>query len=459
VKTNNPSKRRTGKTVSAPKSTRTTRKTEKSPYNDNFRKREKNDSDSFMNDEKKKTRFSANKSDSFKPTREPKSDFSGKTRRTSNKPFSRNSHTTNPRNPRKPYHDDEQNDSGSLGHDEKKKTRFSTNKSDSFKPTREPKSVFSRKTHRTSSDKPFSRDSHATGIPQKPYHNVDNPDDDKRNARTNKVGFAKPVKKDSSYDPNAKYSLKKQIEYKKRMLKETDDIRLNRFLANAGICSRREADEYIKAGVVTVNGQVVTELGTKVTMKDKVMFHNQPVKSEKKVYILINKPKDCVTTSEDPQERYTVMDLIKGACNERVYPVGRLDRNTTGVLLLTNDGDMAARLTHPKYNKKKIYHVFLDKPLTKADMETIADGIVLEDGEIHADKISYVEEGDKKQVGLEIHSGRNRIVRRIFEHLGYKVEKLDRVYFAGLTKKNLPRGKYRFLTEKEINMLTMGAYE
>ncbi len=271
--------------------------------------------------------------------------------------------------------------------------------------------------------------------------------------------FAKPVKRDADYNPHAKYSLKKQIEYKKKNLRSETSIRLNRFLANAGICSRREADDYIKAGVVSVNGEIVTEMGTKVSMQDKVLFHDQPVKSEKKIYILINKPKDCVTTSEDPQERFTVMDLIKNACQERVYPVGRLDRNTTGVLLLTNDGDLAARLTHPKYNKKKIYHVHLDKPLTKADMESIAKGIVLEDGEIHADSISFVDETDKRQVGIEIHSGRNRIVRRIFEHFGYKVEKLDRVYFAGLTKKNLPRGKYRFLTEKELAMLNMGAYE
>ena len=264
---------------------------------------------------------------------------------------------------------------------------------------------------------------------------------------------------DADYNPHAKYSLKKQIEYKKRSLRESTEIRLNRFLANAGICSRREADDYIKAGVVSVNGEVVTEMGTKVSFRDKVLFHDQIVKSEKKVYILINKPKDCVTTSDDPQERFTVMDLIKEVCQERVYPVGRLDRNTTGVLLLTNDGDLAARLMHPKYNKKKIYHVFLNKNLTKADMETIAKGVELEDGKIAADNISYVDETDKKQVGIEIHSGRNRLVRRIFEHLGYKVEKLDRVYFAGLTKKNLPRGKYRFLTEKEISILNMGAFE
>ena len=270
----------------------------------------------------------------------------------------------------------------------------------------------------------------------------------------------KPFKEhDANYNPHAKYSLKKQIEYKKQHLRESTEIRLNRFLANAGFCSRREADEFIKAGVVSVNGNIVTELGTKISPRDKVLFYDQLVKSEKKVYLLLNKPKDCVTTSDDPQERFTVMDLIKGACQERIYPVGRLDRNTTGVMLLTNDGDLAARLMHPKYNKKKIYHIFLDKALTKADMENIAKGVELEDGMIAADSINYVDETDKKQVGIEIHSGKNRIVRRIFEHFGYKVEKLDRVYFAGLTKKNLPRGKYRFLTEKEINMLNMGAFQ
>ncbi|MGC9150517.1 MAG: pseudouridine synthase [Microbacter sp.] len=238
-----------------------------------------------------------------------------------------------------------------------------------------------------------------------------------------------------------------------------EPIRLNKFLANAGICSRREADEYIKAGVVTVNGKVITELGTKILPTDKVMFHDQPVQSEKKVYILLNKPKDFVTTTDDPKERKTVLDLVKNACNERIYPVGRLDRSTTGVLLLTNDGDLASRLTHPKYNKKKIYHVFLDKALTRADMEQIVRGIELEDGEIHADEVHYVDEEDHKQVGIEIHSGKNRIVRRIFDHLGYRVKRLDRVFFAGLTKKGLPRGTWRYLTQQEVNMLKMGAFE
>ena len=263
----------------------------------------------------------------------------------------------------------------------------------------------------------------------------------------------------ADYNPNAKYSKKKQMEYKEVLADPNEPIRLNKFLANAGLCSRREADEFITAGVVSVNGVVVTELGTKVKRSDEVKFHDQPVKIERKVYVLLNKPKDCVTTSDDPQERKTVLDLVKDACTERIYPVGRLDRNTTGVLLLTNDGDLASKLTHPKYLKKKIYHVFLDKNVTKADLDQIASGITLDDGEIHADAISYASDTDKSQVGIEIHSGKNRIVRRIFESLGYRVIKLDRVYFAGLTKKGLRRGDWRYLTEREVNMLRMGAFE
>ena len=269
----------------------------------------------------------------------------------------------------------------------------------------------------------------------------------------------KPVRRTPGYNPNAKYSMKKQIEYKDILTDPNEPIRLNKYLANAGVCSRREADEFITAGVVSVNGEVVTELGTKIKRTDEVKFHDEPVSVERKVYVLLNKPKDCVTTSDDPQERKTVMHCVKDACKERIYPVGRLDRNTTGVLLLTNDGDMASKLTHPKYLKKKIYHVHCDKNVTKADLDQIAAGITLEDGEIHADAISYASETDKKQVGIEIHSGKNRIVRRIFESLGYKVTKLDRVYFAGLTKKGLKRGDWRYLTEQEVNMLRMGSFE
>ena len=273
----------------------------------------------------------------------------------------------------------------------------------------------------------------------------------------NRQGGFRP--RTTDYNPNAKYSMKKQIEYKDILTDPNEPIRLNKYLANAGICSRREADEFITAGVVSVNGEIVTELGTKVHRNDEVKFHDQPVNIERKVYLLLNKPKDCVTTSDDPQERKTVMDYVKNACKERIYPVGRLDRNTTGVLLLTNDGEMASKLTHPKYLKKKIYHVYCDKNVTKADLDQIVQGITLEDGEIHADAVSYASDTDKSQVGIEIHSGKNRIVRRIFEHLGYKVIKLDRVYFAGLTKKGLRRGDWRFLTENEVNMLRMGSFE
>ena len=272
-------------------------------------------------------------------------------------------------------------------------------------------------------------------------------------------GYQQRRQHSPGYNPNAKYSMKKQIEYKETHIDPEEPIRLNKYLSNAGVCSRREADDFITAGVVSVNGEIVTELGTKVKRSDTVLFHDQLVNIEKKVYVLLNKPKDYVTTSDDPQNRKTVMDLVKGACRERIYPVGRLDRNTTGVMLLTNDGELASKLTHPQYKKKKIYHVHLDKNVTAADMRLIADGITLEDGEIHADAIEYSDEKDRKQVGIEIHSGRNRIVRRIFESLGYHVVRLDRVFFAGLTKKNVRRGDWRFLTEKEVNMLRMGAFE
>ena len=298
--------------------------------------------------------------------------------------------------------------------------------------------------------------------PQRPSYNReggDRPYRPRYNNDNRSQGFSRPIRRTGDYDPNAKYSKKKQIEYKEQFVDPNEPIRLNKFLANAGVCSRREADEFITAGVVSVNGEVVTEVGTKIKRADVVKFHDETVSIERKVYVLLNKPKDCVTTSDDPQARLTVMDLVKGACAERIYPVGRLDRNTTGVLLLTNDGDLASKLTHPKYLKKKIYHVYLDKNLTKADMDQIAAGIQLEDGEIHADAISYSDEVKRDQVGIEIHSGKNRIVRRIFESLGYKVVKLDRVFFAGLTKKGLRRGEWRYLTEQEVNFLRMGSFE
>ena len=263
-----------------------------------------------------------------------------------------------------------------------------------------------------------------------------------------------PVRQGKSFTPRPK-----RVEYEMPLPDPDEKIRLNKFMANAGLCSRREADEFIQQGLVKVNGEVVTELGTKISHSDTVEYDEKVVALESKCYILLNKPKDCVTTSDDPNGRTTVLDLVKGACDERIYPVGRLDRNTTGVLLLTNDGDLASKLTHPKYVKKKIYHVWTDKDISEEDMQRIADGIELEDGPIHADAISYATETDCNQAGIEIHSGRNRIVRRIFESLGYHVTKLDRVYFAGLTKKNLPRGRWRYLTQEEVNYLKMGSFE
>ncbi len=240
--------------------------------------------------------------------------------------------------------------------------------------------------------------------------------------------------------------------------KQNGAMRLNRFLAQSGLCSRREADDFITAGLVTVNGVIVTELGSKIMPSDEVKFNDEKVQGEKKVYLVLNKPKGYVTSLEDPHADKTVMELVKGACTERIYPVGRLDKNSLGLLLFTNDGDITRQLTHPSLEKKKIYQVTLDKPLTRSDMEQITEGITLEDGDIYADEIAYVSD-NKKEVGIEIHSGRNRIVRRIFEHLGYTVQKLDRVYYAGITKKNLKRGQWRFLTREEVERLKSGRYE
>ena len=235
-------------------------------------------------------------------------------------------------------------------------------------------------------------------------------------------------------------------------------IRLNRFIAASGLCSRRDADEIIQKGDITVNGRIITELGFKVKTTDDVRYKNRKLSSEKKVYILLNKPKDYVTTADDPHAERTVLDLIGDRCKERVYPVGRLDKSTTGVLLLTNDGELAGKLTHPKYQRKKIYHVFLDRVVAKNDLFKLTEGIDLEGELVVADAASYADQEDRTQIGIELHSGQNRVVRRLFEKLGYRVKKLDRVYFAGLTKKNLPRGKWRFLSEKEVNMLKRGIY-
>ncbi len=300
------------------------------------------------------------------------------------------------------------------------------------------------KRNRSGSDSQYERKEH--GARDKKNHAWD--DRKRDSSRSKKGGDGKPFVKDLRGSDYPKYPAPK-IE---------KEMRLNRYIAMSGVSSRREADEYILSGQVTVNGVAVTELGTKVKPGDEVRFNDKVLRGEKKVYIVMNKPKGYVTSLDDPHADRTVMDLLNNAVSERVYPVGRLDKNSLGVLLITNDGDLTTRLTHPAYNKKKIYHVALDKALTRADMEQIADGITLEDGPVHADEISYVKE-NKKEVGIEIHSGRNRIVRRIFEHLGYKVAKLDRVYFAGLTKKNLKRGAWRFLSPREVDMLMSGKYE
>ena len=257
---------------------------------------------------------------------------------------------------------------------------------------------------------------------------------------------------------NGLYSAHKQQVYREQHEDPTKPVRLNKYLANAGICSRREADDFIQAGVITVNGVTVDNLGAKVLPTDDIRFHNQPVRRERKVYILLNKPKNTVTTTDDPQERNTVIDIVRNACAERIYPVGRLDRNTTGVLLLTNDGDLAAKLTHPKFHKKKIYAVTLDRELDEVDEAIVRAGVVLDDERIVPDALEFPK-ADRRHIGLEIHSGQNRVVRRIFEKVGYKVVALDRVSFAGLTKRNVPRGRYRFLTEREVAMLQMGAFE
>ena len=256
---------------------------------------------------------------------------------------------------------------------------------------------------------------------------------------------------------NGVYSNRKQQTYREQHEDPTKPVRLNKYLANAGICSRREADDFIQAGVITVNGVTVDNLGVKVLPTDDIRFHDQPVRRERKVYILLNKPKNTVTTTDDPQERHTVIDIVRNACNERIYPVGRLDRNTTGVLLLTNDGDLAAKLTHPKFHKKKVYAVTLDRDLEEVDEAIVRAGVVLDDERIIPDALEFPKE-DRKHIGLEIHSGQNRVVRRIFEKVGYKVVNLDRVSFAGLTKKNVGRGKWRFLTPKEVAFLQMGQF-
>jgi 23S rRNA pseudouridine2605 synthase len=261
----------------------------------------------------------------------------------------------------------------------------------------------------------------------------------------------KSVHKSAGKSPFASKKISPKIESETVSL-----IRLNKFISNAGICSRREADKLIVSGTIKVNGKVVTDLGIKVSPKDKVQYEGETIKPEKKYYVLLNKPKGYITTTDDPFDRKTVMFLVKNACRERIYPVGRLDRDTTGVLLLTNDGELAKKLTHPRHRVNKIYHVVLDKNLKKTDLQKIVDGVELEDGITRADSIAYVEgvKGER-EIGIEIHSGKNRVIRRIFESLGYQVVKLDRVLFAGLTKKDVPRGKWRHLSEREVGFLRM----
>ncbi len=268
----------------------------------------------------------------------------------------------------------------------------------------------------------------------------------------------KPFRRKDTEDGGAEFLRRKPAlkREEKPVVMTSDKIRLNRYIANAGVCSRRDADKLIEKGEITVNGEVVKQMGLLVGLKDDVRYEGKRLNPEEKVYVLLNKPKGYVTTVEDKHAKHTVMDLVEDACEQRIYPVGRLDKQTTGLLLLTNDGELTKMLTHPKYNAKKIYHVFTDKPVFASHVDQLAAGITLEDGPIHADAISYVEKEDKTQVGIEIHSGRNRIVRRMFEHLGYKVMKLDRVYFAGLTKKGIPRGKWRYLSDKEVTRLKAG---
>jgi len=288
---------------------------------------------------------------------------------------------------------------------------------------------------------------------------MENPEEKKPRKRTKKNTFKNSKKgKYTTKDKFKKTTDKGKFNDKTENPEKPEPIRLNKYIAASGICSRRDADELIKKGKVMLNGKIITELGVKVEYTDKVAVNNKTISPEKKVYILINKPKDYISTVDDPHADRKVIDLVSNVTKERVYPVGRLDRNTTGVLLLTNDGDLTKKLTHPSSKKKKIYHVSLNKAVTRADLDSILQGFELDDGFIQADAANFVE-GSKKEIGIELHSGRNRIVRRMFEHLDYRVVKLDRVYFAGLTKKKVPRGKWRFLDEKEISMLKMGAFE
>ena len=292
-----------------------------------------------------------------------------------------------------------------------------------------------------------TRGNNARNFGKKPFHKRE------EFSRASQEGIDRMISRRPQVSDQSRYSDSDSVRTPIR-----EEVRLNKFIANSGVCSRREADTLIQAGVVTVNGVVVTELGTKVNIyKDDVRFNGERLRGEEKVYLVMNKPKGYVTTASDPHAEKTVMDLLKG-CQYRVFPVGRLDKNTTGVLMFTNDGEIAERLTHPSYDKKKIYQVSLDKPLSEEDCGKILTGVTLSDGEVKADELEYIDAEDHRKLGIEIHSGKNRIVRRIFESLGYEVRALDRVYFAGLTKKGLKKGEWRQLSEGEVNILKMGAY-
>jgi len=367
---------------------------------------------------------------------------------------------------RKPYRSDEKRKSG-YGEERRErkdsdspkkiiKRKESGNDREERKPYRNDEKRFVRK-DRPSPRKSYSdRDEKPYNKERKSYADRDEKPYNKDQKIVKRSESSEREAPEKHYPKERKEYRKKPIQSRKPTLADEGLIRLNKYIATAGICSRREADELIASGAVSINGKVVTEMGIRVAPGDVVQYGGQTLKGEKNVYLLLNKPKDFITTSEDPMDRRTVMALVENACKERIYPVGRLDRNTTGVLLFTNDGDLSKALTHPKHAVKKIYHVVLDRSLTKADMVKIAEGFELDDGFAKVDEIAYVtDSGDKKQIGVELHSGRNRIVRRIFESLDYKVVKLDRVYFAGLTKKDMPRGKWRFLTTQEVNMLKM----
>jgi len=351
----------------------------------------------------------------------------------------------------RPFNREKREDSGSgFKKDWTEKRQFGNRD----KPTeREEKPRFGDKAE--SGDRPFKKKPYESSRPERKPFSKDKPFK-REDSRDGKKSFSRPDR-DKPREERAPKPFREKKSFATPSPASTDGlIRLNKYIANSGVCSRREADKLIETGVISVNGKIVTELGFKVSPSDEINFGGQVLRKEKAVYILLNKPKDYITTVDDPEGRKTVMELIAKATKERVYPVGRLDRNTTGLLLLTNDGEMTKKLTHPRYGVKKIYQVTLDKALTKTDMQKIADGIELEDGPVKADDISYVGDAkDKTEVGIQLHSGRNRIVRRIFEHLGYDVVRLDRVYFAGLTKKDLPRGRWRMLTALEVSMLKM----